>query len=115
MFCSSLKSNLSFAQISKKQTTNPSPYLHAEVHLPERKHRKEEKHLPERENLREKHLQEKPPAVESTVVPNPSETLDPTQEPPAATPPSTPAKKRLIIQLQVESGRVVSEFTQYSE
>ncbi|KAK5616482.1 hypothetical protein CRENBAI_010045 [Crenichthys baileyi] len=107
--------NLHKIKISKKQTTNPSPYLHAEVHLPERKHRQEERHLPEREYLREKHLQEKPPAVESTVVPNPSETLDPTQEPPAATAPSTPAKKRLLIRLQVESGRVVSEFTQYSE
>lgn len=71
-----LKSNLSSAQISKNKQTNPSAYLHSEVHLPE-----------------------KPQAP----------------EPPADPADSPLFKKFLLIRVNVEKGRVVSESSHYSE
>ncbi|KAI3365992.1 hypothetical protein L3Q82_009824 [Scortum barcoo] len=70
---------MSLYSISKNKPTNPSPYLHADVHLPE-----------------------KPRAPEPNVVP-PTITIIP------------PAKKRLLIRVEVEAGRVVSESSHYTE
>ena len=83
MFCVPLKSNLSFAQISKNKPTNPSPYLHADVHLPEKE----------------------PRAPEPTVVP--ATTIIPPEYP--------ASKKRLLIRVEVEAGKVVSESSHYTE
>lgn len=112
MFCVPLKSNLSFAQISKNKSTNPSPYLHADDHLPSKKH------LPQR-----------PRTPEPTVVPAttviPESTIIPTAPVTPATtiilatahiPPMYPtSKKRLLIRVDVEEGRVVSESSHYTE
>ncbi|XP_015247468.1 PREDICTED: intermediate filament protein ON3-like [Cyprinodon variegatus] len=89
--------------------------LHSDVHQPERKHLQEEKkhprenHLQERkqqsekkQEKKEKELQAAPPSGGFAI-----------QTP--ANPPPSPSKKRLLIRLQVESGRVVSETTQYTD
>lgn len=81
----------SFAtQISKNKTTNPSPYLHADVHLPE-----------------------KPGAPEPTIVPATTFIPKDTVIPPVPVCPYS--KKRLLIRVEVEAGKVVSESSHYTE
>lgn len=103
MHCVTLKSKLSFAQISKNKPTNPSPYLHADVHLPSKPY------LPEKQQLPSK--PEKPQAQEPTIVP-PTTIIPADTDIPEVCPVS---KKRLLIRVQVESGRVVSESSHYTE
>lgn len=88
MFYVPLKRNLSFVQMSKNKPTNPSPYLHADVQLPE-----------------------KPRAPEPTVTPATPITGTDTVIPPAY----PTSKKRLLIRVEVEAGRVVSESSHYTE
>lgn len=85
----------SSAQISKNKNkpTNPSPYLHADVHLqPTQQH----------------HPLEKPPDPEITVVT--ATTIVPED---SVTRPAS--KKRLLIRVEVEAGRVVSESSCYTD
>ncbi|KAM8722638.1 keratin, type II cytoskeletal 8-like isoform 1-T1 [Acanthopagrus schlegelii] len=84
-----------------KPKTNPSPYLHADVHLPV-----------------------KPRAPGRTIIPPTTSKRPTTTSVPAddiipagtVTPPEDPAsKKRLLIRVQVEAGRVVSESSHYTD
>lgn len=75
-------------QISKNKPTNPSPCLHADAPLPS-------KTCPP----------EKPREPEPTIIPATT-----------FTPPEYPAsKKMLLIRVEVEAGKVVSESCHYTE
>lgn len=96
-----LKSNLFFAQISKNKPTNPSPYLHADVHLPPTRY-----------------VPAKPKATESNPARDIAITTTTSTIAPDTTivPPVSPAtKKRLLIRLEVEEGKLVSESYQYTD